>query len=81
MSEHPYQITPQVVQLQAERANAVAYGNETRVEAIDKQLAGLGVKAKAAQERKAVAEESDEVDDGHKKPPQGRSSRPQQTTR
>jgi len=79
MSEHPYQVTPQVVQLQTERANAIAYGNEARVEAIDKQLAGLGVKAKAAQERKAATEDVD--DDGHKKPPQGRSSKPQQTTR
>jgi len=77
MSDHPYQITPQVVQLQAERVNAAAYGNETRVAEIDRRLADLGVKAAA--ERKAAAEEAE--GDARKRPPQGRSGRPQQHAR
>jgi len=77
MSDHPYQITPQVVQLQAERANAAAYGNEPRVAEIDRRLADLGVKA--TEERKAAAEEAE--GDVRSRPPQGRSGRPQQHAR
>lgn len=66
-----YQKAGQVAQLQAERENAVAYGNEPRVASIDKQLAELGVRAKAAEERKAAA-----TDDGKHKAPQGRTARP-----
>jgi len=68
--ETPYQIAPQVAALQAERENAVAYGNETRVAQIDRQLADLGVKAKAAEERKAAA-----ADDSKRQAPQGRRSK------
>jgi hypothetical protein len=39
----PYQQAGAVRQLLAERANAVTYGQATRVEAVDKQLAELGV--------------------------------------
>lgn len=70
--EIPYQVGPQVEALQQERANCVAYGNKTRVASIDRQLAELGVKAKAAEERKAA-------DDSKTKQPQGRSSKPTST--
>lgn len=63
----PYQIAPQVEALQQERANCVAYGNDKRVEQIDRQLADLGVKAKAADERKAASSIEDKG-----KAPQGR---------
>lgn len=56
-NDAPYQVAPQVAALQAERENAVAYGNKSRVAAIDRQLADLGVKAKAAEERKAASED------------------------
>lgn len=65
--ETPYQVGPQVEALQQERANCVAYGNDTRVASIDRQLAALGVKVKAAEERKAA-------DDTKTKQPQGRSA-------
>lgn len=52
----PYQIAPQVARLQAERENCVAYGNDKRVEQIDRQLADLGVKAEAAEKRAAATE-------------------------
>jgi hypothetical protein len=55
----PYQIAPQVAHLQAERENCVAYGNDRRVEQIDRQLADLGVKQQAAEKRSAVAEGED----------------------
>ena len=69
MSDTPYQQQPQVDQLQAERENAVAYGNETRVAQIDRQLAVHGVKSKAAEERKAATPV-----EGKGKAPQGRRS-------
>lgn len=71
-NETPYQVAPQVAHLQAERENAVAYGNEARVSQIDRQLADLGVKQQAA-EKRAVAAESD--DDGKRSIPKGRMSR------
>lgn len=79
--EFPYQQRTLVEQLRAERVNAVAYGNIDRVAAVDKQLAELGVKlkAEAGQERKAVAEKSDEGE-ARKAAPAGRSPKPQQTT-
>ena len=67
MSDVPYQIAPQVEALQQERANCVAYGNDDRVAKIDRQLADLGVKAKAAEERKAATPTEDKS-----KAPQGR---------
>lgn len=73
-----YQQAGQVEQLQNERANAVAYGQDGRVAAIDKQLEGFGVKAEAAKERKAAAKLDDE--DAKAKAPQGRSSKPTQKT-
>ena len=69
MSDTPYQVSPQVEALQQERANCVAYGNEPRVAQIDRQLADLGVKAKAAEERKAATPVEDKG-----KAPQGRRS-------
>jgi hypothetical protein len=70
-----YQKIPQVEALEQERANCVAYGNTPRVAQIDRQLAELGVKAKAAEERKAAAS-----DDAKSKPPQGRSVKPTDRT-
>ncbi len=75
MSDVPYQQQPQVDQLEAERANAVAYGQKDRVTAVDKQLAGFGVKSKAAEERKAAAGKSDDGDTARSTPPKGRSTR------
>lgn len=54
--ETPYQIAPQIEALKQERANCVAYGNDQRVEAIDRQLAAYGVKQEAAEKRSAAAE-------------------------
>lgn len=55
-NETPYQVSPQVAQLQAERENAAAYRNEDRVAQIDRRLTDLGVKQKAAEKRAAAAE-------------------------
>jgi hypothetical protein len=80
----PYQQAPQVEQLRQERENAVAYGQETRVAAVDKQLDGLGVTARekraAAEKRKAAAEEADDESkqSARSVPPQGRSAKPTQ---
>lgn len=76
-NETPYQVAPQVAALNAERENAVAYGNETRVEQIDRQLEHLGVKKEAAAKRAAASEGDDEV---KKAAPKGRRSQPQATT-
>lgn len=67
----PYQQATIVEQLKAERANAVAYGNEDRVASVDKQLAELGVKRKAAEKRAESAK-----DDDARKAPEGRSATP-----
>ncbi len=75
--EIPYQLAPQVEALKQERANCVAYGNETRVAQIDKQLEEFGVKVEAAEERKAAAKETS--GEPKKAAPAGRSSKPQQT--
>ncbi len=62
----PYQLLPHVAQLQAELANALVYGQETRAAAVRKQLAELGAAdestseatpEKAAETRKAAAAE------------------------
>jgi len=78
----PYQLAPQIEQLRQERVNAEAYGQTERLAAVDKQLAELGVKAKAAEKRKAAAEEKAELEDDKAEArtasPQGRSARPQQ---
>ena len=66
-NETPYQIGPQVEALQAERANCVAYGNEPRVAAIDRQLATLGVKQEAAEKRAAATDK-----DAKSEPPKNR---------
>ena len=72
---------PQVEQLEAERVNAEAYGQTDRVEQIDRQLADLGVKKRAAQERKAAAEDKSEKAEKPAEPkrsaPAGRTDRPQ----
>jgi len=67
MSDVPYQVQPQVDRLKAERENCVAYGNDARVARIDRELADLGVKAKAAEERKAATPVEEK-----RKAPQGR---------
>lgn len=67
----PYQVAPQVEALQQERANCVAYGNDTRVKQIDRALTDLGVKQKAA-ERRAAAADGDE--DTKQAAPKGRRS-------
>jgi hypothetical protein len=59
-NEIPYQIAGQVEALQQERANCVAYGNDTRVASIDRQLAEYGVKADAAEKR--AASKTDKTD-------------------
>jgi len=86
----PYQQAPQVRQLLAERENAEAYGQTTRVEAVDKQLAGLGYKrpaqaekaTEAAEERAAAAAaEGTEEEEAKTAVPKGRSSSsPRRTT-
>jgi hypothetical protein len=75
MSETPYQLTGLVAQLQAERASAEAIGLTSRVEAVDKQLRGLGVKS-AAEKRAAALS----VEDAPKTvAPRGRSAKPHET--
>lgn len=72
-----YQTTPQVAALNAERENCVAYGNDVRVAQIDRQLADLGVKKKAAEERAAAST----GDEAKKTAPKGRrAARAEQTT-
>lgn len=68
--ELAYQQAGQVRQLLNERANAVAYGQTTRMEAVDKQLAALGYKSEK-QAAKAVAAEE---------PPQERHAEERETT-
>lgn len=76
-NDTPYQIAPQVAQLQAERQNAVAYDNKPRVAQIDRQLADLGVKQEAA-EKRAAASKGD--DDAKKSAPKDRRSTQVQST-
>ena len=87
--ELPYQQAAQVRQLLAERENAVAYEQETRVAAVDKQLAELGYKrpgqaekaVEAAEERAAAAAaESGDEESARAKPPEGRTTRARATT-
>jgi hypothetical protein len=76
MSDIPYQLTGLVKQLEAERANAAAIGLTSRVDACDKQLRELGVKAKAAEKRAAALS----VEDAPKSvTPRGRSAKPHET--
>jgi hypothetical protein len=65
--EIAYQNAGQVRQLLAERENAVAYGQETRVEAIDKQLKQLGVKPKAKAAKVEPEPEKAEPEGRHSK--------------
>jgi hypothetical protein len=69
--EVPYQVVPQVAQLLAERENAVAYENDVRVAAIDRQLASLGHQVKAPEAAKKAAVEKPEAPG-----PEGRSAVP-----
>lgn len=71
MSDVPYQIQPQIDQLQQERANAVAYGQTDRVAACDKQLASLGVKQEAAEKRASAGASPD----ARQEPPKDRRSK------
>lgn len=72
-----YQVAPQVAALNAERENAVAYDNDTRVAQIDRQLEHLGVKKEAAEKRAAVSEGDESA---KQVAPRGRRSKPQSTT-
>jgi len=69
--EIAYQNAAQVRQLQAERVNAVAYGQGTRIEAIDKQLNEFGVKPEKA--KKAEPEKVEP--EPEKAPPHGRTTK------
>jgi hypothetical protein len=55
-TEIAYQNAGHVRQLQAERLNAVAYGQETRIEALDKQLEQFGIKPEKKKAEKAEPE-------------------------
>ena len=65
-----YQNAAQVRQLLNERELAVAYGQTTRVEAVDKQLAELGY---------TPPDKADKADKAEKGP-KGRGGRPKSTT-
>jgi hypothetical protein len=67
--EVAYQNAAQVRQLQAERVNAVLYGQETRIEAIDKQLKAFGMKPEQ------VKAEPEAEPEPVKAPPQGRATK------
>jgi hypothetical protein len=79
LTDNP-QVAAQLRQLLAERENAVAYGQTTRIEAVDKQLATLGYKSEkqaakavdAATERAATTAPSEE--------PKGRQVSAKRTT-
>lgn len=75
----PEQQTTIVAQLEAELENAKAYGNETRVAAIEKQLKELGVKKTAAEKRAEAAEEK-KSEEPKKSEPEGRHVPRQQHT-
>ena len=66
-TEIAYQNAGHVRQLQAERLNAVAYGQETRIEALDKQLEQFGIKPEKKKAEKAEPEPE-------KAPPHGRAT-------
>lgn len=77
--ELPYQQANQVRQLLSERANADAYGQATRVEAVDKQLAELGYYTeKQAAKAAAAAEARAAGDQARTDAPKGRTTRQQQ---
>jgi len=80
MADVPYQQEALVAQLQAERENATALGLTTRVDAVDKQLAELGVKA-AGQKRKAAAADDDDEDKAKHTAPHGRSAKAKETAK
>lgn len=75
-NETPYQIAPQVEALQAERANCVAYGNETRVTQIDRQLADIGARKDAAEKRAATSD----GEETKKSAPKGRRAKSEDQT-
>jgi hypothetical protein len=81
--ELPPQQANQIRQLLNERANADTYGQTTRVEAVDKQLAELGYKTQKQAERAASAAEgraATTVESGASAEPKGRATRQQQQT-
>jgi hypothetical protein len=81
MAEVPYQQAGQVRQLLNERENAVADGNTTRIEAVDKQLEALGYKSeKQAAKAADAAEERAAAGTAPAEQPQGRTTRQQATT-
>lgn len=81
----PYQQATLVAQLLAERSTADAYGQASRLEAVDKQLKELGWvdPAKAAEARAAAAAEEEAgggTSEARAKPPSGRTARPRART-
>lgn len=74
--ETPYQVSPQVAQLQAERENAVSYGNEDRVAQIDRQLADIGARKDAAEKRAATSD----GEETKKSAPKGRRAKSEDQT-
>lgn len=80
MAKEPVTTSPQAAgqlrQLLAERENAEAYGQTTRLEAVDKQLAELGYSVEKSKVAKAEAAKSEEKPS--ERAPQGRATRQEQ---
>ena len=76
--EIAYQNAAQVRQLLAERENAVLYGQETRVEAIDKQLKEFGVKPEKVKKHETVKAEPEKVEKVKDEPPLHRETKQEQ---
>lgn len=75
----PEALVPQVAQLKAQRANAVAYGQSDIVAAVDRQLAALGFEPEAKEPTEA--KEPPETKEKTPEVPQGRTPvNPKQTT-
>ena len=75
----PEALHTQVVQLRAERANAVAYGQHDIVAGIDRALDALGLRAtpESEEEPKDMAEQ---LEQARTQAPQGRNTGPRRTT-
>ena len=77
MADSDDKVPANVQALLNERDNAEAYGQTDRVAKIDRVLAGLGVKAKAAAKRRAAA---DDAGTARSEPPQNRRGRPHEVS-
>jgi hypothetical protein len=80
LSDIPEALRGQVVQLRAERANAVAYGQKDIVAAVDRTLAALGVRDDDELASATEPEVEQRVAQARTTPPQGRSTKPTATT-